>query len=593
MGVGRLKVSVHTGEDALPIENADVLIKDKKGDVLYNLKTDESGNTDTVELYAPERIHTLNPNDPGPYYATYDVSVSHAREYATSVINDVQIFDGISSTLPVNLLPSPGIEGDFVSLYYVEPGELHSEPIRQQVGDDPVSAVNPAVLREVFIPDFITVHLGRPDQYGRNVRVKFTDYIKNVASSEIYPTWPTNALIANIYAIITFALNRVYTEWYRSRRYDFDITNSTAYDMAFSEGRNIFDNISVIVDNIFNQYVRRIGRREPFFTSFCNGTTAQCRGLSQWGTVTLANQGLNPLQILRYYYPRDIEIVETNNIAGITSTYPGTAQREGMTSEAVRRMQNYLNRIRANYPAIPVISNPNGFFGPDTTAAVREFQRIFGMTRDGIIGKDTWYKIINIYVGVTKLAELESEGERIGIGLAPPTSVLRLGSKGADVIELQFILNFISMFYPTVPSVIQDGTYRETTRDAVINFQRTFGLLQDGIVGPRTWEMLYQIYRRIENTIQPTPPVTPPTTPPVYPGVFLRVGSRGSNVLFMQQSLNKIGETYTAIPRLSTDGVFGPETERAVIAFQRIFNLTPDGIIGPLTWNAIVREATS
>jgi peptidoglycan hydrolase-like protein with peptidoglycan-binding domain len=338
------------------------------------------------------------------------------------------------------------------------------------------SIIAPFVLNEVVIPDFITVHLGTPDQNARNVRVRFTDYLKNVASSEIYSTWPIAALIANVHVITTFALSRVYTEWYKSRGYSFDITNSTAYDQAFFENRNIFDNISGIVDNVFNQYVRRAGRKEPFFTSFCNGTTSTCNGLSQWGTVGLANQGMTPLQILRYYYPNDVEIVETSNIMSIPESYPGTTLKEGSSNDAVKKMQGYLNRIRANYPLIPSISNANGTFGLDTTKAVKTFQQIFGLTQDGVVGKNTWYKIVQIYVAITKLAALDSEGERIGIGLNPPTSVLKVGSKGADVVELQFLLNFIAQFFPSVLPVVQDGTFRETTRESVIGFQRQFEL---------------------------------------------------------------------------------------------------------------------
>ena len=243
---------------------------------------------------------------------------------------------------------------------------------RNQQGSD----ASPYVLRQVVIPNPITVHLGRPDASASNIQVSFSDYVKNVASSEIYPTWPDAALRANIYAIITFALNRIYTEWYRSRGYNFDITNSTAYDQYFVYGRPIYDSINKIVNEIFNEYVRRQGQNAPYFTSFCNGTTATCDGLSQWGTVTLANQNLTPLQILRSYYPKDIEIVETDIITGVISSYPGTALRVGSTGLDVQTIQTYLGRIRKNYPAIPVITDKAGTFGNSTKAAVTKFQQI-------------------------------------------------------------------------------------------------------------------------------------------------------------------------------------------------------------------------
>ncbi|MCL2341542.1 MAG: peptidoglycan-binding protein [Firmicutes bacterium] len=615
MGLGYLKVQVHTGDDALPIENANVLIRDTSGRVLYNLTTDSSGNTDRVELYAPDKSHTLDPNDTGPYYGMYDVEVSKPK-FIREVIKGVQIFDGIDSVLPVNMLPNPYPGQELVSVNVIPENLLHSSEPRNQEGPPSIPEAaytrqsrgiasykgiyytsGPRVLPAVIVPDYITVHLGTPSNTGaRNVRVKFIDYVKNVASSEIYPTWPNNSLIANIHAIVTFALNRIYTEWYRSRGQNFDITNSTAYDMAFTENRNIFQNISNIVDDVFNVYAKRIGFKDPYFTEFCNGTTAKCNGMSQWGTVTFANQGLNPLQILRAYYPRDLELIRTNNVGPVQESYPGAPLSQGSSGDSVRKMQNYLNRIRVNYPAIPQITNPNGVFGADTANAVRMFQRTFNLPQDGVIGRGTWYKIVQIFVGVTKLAELTSEGQRIGIGEIAPTSTIREGSKGPDVTQLQFILNFLSQFFNDIPSVIQDSVFGRSTRDAVIAFQRKFGLPQDGIVGPATWKLLYQVYKNTENNIAPVlppqPPITPPTSP-AYPGTPLRVGSRGNNVAVMQSYLNRISSKYPSIPRLAEDGIFGAGTQSAVIAFQRIFGLTPDGVIGPITWNRIIEVANS
>ena len=365
---------------------------------------------------------------------------------------------------------------------------------------------SPYVLRQVVIPNPITVHLGRPDAPARNVQVSFPDYVKNVASSEIYPTWPDAALTANIYAIITFALNRVYTEWYRSQGYPFDITNNTAFDQYFVYGRPIYDSISRIVDEIFNEYVRRFGQISPFFTSFCNGTTATCDGLSQWGTVSLANRGRTPLQILRSYYPKDIEIAETNTISGVLTSYPGTALRAGSTGLDVQTIQTWLNRIRRNYPAIPAITDTAGVFQNSTKAAVIKFQSIFGLTPDGIVGKSTWYKISRLYTAVTKLADLNSEGNKLGIGTVPPASVLRQGSSGQDVITLQFLLNYASEFYPGIPSVTQDGIFGSATRQAVTAFQRVMRLEPDGVVGPLTWESLYQMYHGIQQNIPSTGP---------------------------------------------------------------------------------------
>ncbi|MFR8774479.1 MAG: peptidoglycan-binding protein [Eggerthellaceae bacterium] len=250
----------------------------------------------------------------------------------------------------------------------------------------------PDIARPV-IPETITVHLGTPDSAAQNVTLSFPDYIKNVASSEIYPTWPEAAIRANIYAQVTFALNRVYTEWYRSRGYDFDITSSTQYDQAFVYGRDVFNNISQIVDEIFNNYVVRQGSVEPLFTQFCNGTSVTCQGLSQWGTVELANRGFTPYEMLQYYYGDDINIVRNAAVEPFIGSYPGTPFGFGSSGNEVRTIQTELNRISDNYPAIPKIIPTNGFYRESTAEAVRVFQGVFGLPQTGIVNKATWYQI--------------------------------------------------------------------------------------------------------------------------------------------------------------------------------------------------------
>ena len=255
-----------------------------------------------------------------------------------------------------------------------------------------------------IIPETVTVHLGAPsDSTASNVTVSFPDYIKNVASSEIYPTWPESAIRANIYAQISFALNRIYTEYYRVRGYSFDITNSTAIDQSFVYGRDIFENISQIVDDIFNSYIQRQGNIEPLFAQYCDGVEVQCNGLSQWGTVTLAEQGLLPYQILQYYYGDNINIVTNVPVEGISGSAPLVPLRYGFSGPDVQRIQVRLNRISNNYPAIPKIYPVDGVFGRETENAVIEFQRIFNLATDGIVGNDTWYKIEYIYNSVKRL----------------------------------------------------------------------------------------------------------------------------------------------------------------------------------------------
>ena len=367
-----------------------------------------------------------------------------------------------------------------------------------------------------FVPENITVHLGSPSSNAPNVTVPFIDYVKNVASSEIYPTWEESALTANILAIISFALNRVYTEFYRSQGYPFDITSSTAIDQKFINGRNYFDSVSNIVDTIFNDYIRRIGFVEPLAAKFCNGTTVTCEGLSQWGSQGLAQQGLNSFQILRNYYGNNIEIVNDAPIRGYTPSYPGTPLRRGSQGANVVRIQVILNRIGENYPAIPRISSVDGIFGAETENAVRTFQRIFGLTPDGIVGKATWYQLVRLYVGVNSLAELESEGQRFyAVNWQVPPN-LSSGSRGQSVRQLQFMLRVLSEYINDIPPVTEDGIFGQQTQNAVIAFQRFAGLTPDGIVGPATWSALYDRASAIIGTSN--------QLTPQYPGSPLRFG---------------------------------------------------------------------
>ena len=349
------------------------------------------------------------------------------------------------------------------------------------------------------IPQRITVHLGPPNSDAENVTVSFVDYVKNVASSEIYPTWEESALRANILAIVSFALNRVYTEWYRSRGYDYDITNSTAYDQFFVNGRSFFDNVSRIVDDLFNDYLRRPGFVEPLAAKFCNGTTVTCEGLSQWGSQNLALEGYNSVEILKSYYG-NVEIVNNAPVAGITTSYPGTPLRRGATGPSVVVIQTELNRISQSYPAIPKIPVVDGIFGARTEAAVRKFQEIFGLTVDGIVGRATWYALVRIYVAVNSLAELRSQGQRFYANSWAVTDPIEYGDRGIKVEHLQYMLSVLSAYIPQIPSVAVDGIFGPATRSAVLAAQQRFGLPQTGVVDYRTWDEIYDQYSGIETS---------------------------------------------------------------------------------------------
>ena len=349
-----------------------------------------------------------------------------------------------------------------------------------------------------YVPQRITVHLGAPSASADNVTVSFSDYVKNVASSEIYPTWEESALRANILAIVSFALNRVYTEFYRSRGYDFDITSSTAYDQFFVRGRSFFSNVSRLVDELFNSYLRRPGFVEPLAAKFCNGTTVTCEGLSQWGSQALAQQGYNSTQILRSYYG-DVEIVANAPVQDYVSSYPGTPLRRGSVGPNVVVIQTELNRISQNYPAIPKVSAVDGIFGAATENSVTAFQEIFNLNPDGVVGPATWYALVRLYTAVTALSELRSQGQRFYTIAWNKGRPLVPGDRGIQVEHLQYMLRVLAAYISQIPSVAVDGIYGSASRSAVLAAQSYFGLPQTGTVDLTTWDEIYDQFTGIEN----------------------------------------------------------------------------------------------
>lgn len=435
------------------------------------------------------------------------------------------------------------------------------------------------------IPEQIVVHLGAPDSDAMNVSLSFADYIKNVASSEIYPTWPEQALRANILAQISVALNRVYTEFYRSRGYNFDITNSPAYDQTFVYQRDIFSNISEIVDEIFDSYIRREEFIEPLFATFCDGVEVTCSGLEQWGSVELAESGLDYFSILERYYGNNIVLEEDVPVEDIPSSAPPVTLREGDTGRDVELIQRRLNRISTNYPGIPKIYPADGFFDTSTTDAVRKFQEVFDLEVDGLVGRATWNQIQFIYNAVKKLYTVNSEGLRITDVSTRYTDTLSEGSSGDGVLTIQYYLSYISLFVPSVLEAGFDGSFGPTTANAVRSFQRTYGLPETGAVDRATWDRMEQVYFGIVSEIDYEffgGRILP------FPGRVLREGIEGNDVRALQEYLNYISATYTEIPRVNVDGVFGPSTAEQVRAFKEIFELpgTTDRVNAPV-WNAI------
>lgn len=435
------------------------------------------------------------------------------------------------------------------------------------------------------IPEQIVVHLGAPESDAMNVTESFADYIKNVASSEIYPTWPREALKANIIAQISVALNRVYTEFYRSRGYNFDITNSPAYDQTYVYGRDIFSNISELVDEIFDSYIRRQEFIEPLFAEFCDGVEVTCNGLEQWGSVQLAEEGLDYFSILQRYYGNDI-VLETNvPVENVVGSAPAVTLREGDTGRDVELIQIKLNRISANFPGIPKIYPVDGFFGPSTTEAVTKFQEVFDLVPDGLVGRATWNQIQFIYNAVKKLFTVNSEGLRVTDVTTRFSDTLSEGSSGDGVLTIQYYLSYIALFVPSVIEAAMDGSFGPTTANAVRSFQRTYGLPETGEVDRVTWDRMEDVYFGIVSEIDYEfygGRILP------FPGRVLREGIEGNDVRVLQEYLNYIANTYPEIPRVNVDGVFGPSTANQVRAFKERFDLpgAPDRVNAPI-WNSI------
>ena len=575
---GILRIQTYRPRQSAPVEGVTVVITGS-GFTAHRI-TDAEGNAEDVAICAPACALSLDENNTTTL--PYAVCSLTARKpgYRTVRIQGIQIFAGQVTLARPEMIPDTEEGKDIVA----PPVIIPTHALFAGNGGSGPAPTNPCtgsrVLDRVIVPKNITVHLGRPAASARNVTVSFRDYIANVASSEVYPTWPIEALKANIHCQISLALNRIYTEWYPSKGYTFNITNSTSYDQYYVHGRTVFDVMVKLTDDIFNTYIRKTGTVNPYYSEYCDGKSVTCPGLKQWGTVTLANQGRNALSILKYYYGSDIEIVRTSNIQSIPRSYPGSPLRQGDRGTAVFTLQRQLNRITKDYPFLGLLT-VDGVFGSRMTETVKRFQKQFNLTADGVVGRQTWYKISYIYVSVKDLAELTSEGETAAGTLSDGTwgdTVLRVGSSGSAVEQLQFWLNTLAQYESSIPSVTVDGVYGSGTASAVRAFQRRYGLSVDGVVGRATWTELYNQFRSIQSDNG---------RPNAYPGTALRQGSSGQNVRLVQFWLKIARTVYPSLNTLTVDGKFGAGTAAAVRRFQSYFGLTSDGVVGRTTWNKL------
>ena len=397
---GSLRVDV-TDQDGRPIDGAtaEISITGEPESTLESIQTDSNGQTESVELPAPPFEYTENPGVTQPY-SEYSIIV-RAPGFAPVSINGIDIFSSRRSIQDVRLTEASQV-------VTIGPNTLFGDypPKIPEASIKPITSTGEIVLDRVVVPGTVVVHDGVPtDSTASNYYVSFPDYIKNVACSEIYPTWPEATITANVIAIVSFTLNRVYTEWYRNKGYSFTITSSTAFDHKWINERNIFDNVGLIVDEVFADYVSKPDVKQPILTQYCDGKRTTCSGMSQWGSKYLGDQNYSALQILRNYYGSDIYINTAEEVSGIPLSWPGYTLDIGDSGTPVRTIQEQLSAIRRTYSNIPSLTI-DGIYGEDTAAAVSRFQSIFDLTVTGEVDYSTWYKISQLYVALEKLAEL-------------------------------------------------------------------------------------------------------------------------------------------------------------------------------------------
>ena len=440
-------------------------------------------------------------------------------------------------------------------------------------------------VRYPIVPNNITVHLGEPDQAARDVTVPFTDYISNVASSELYPTWPRSALVANIYAIISFSMNRIYNEWYRSKGYNFDITSSPLYDQTYIEGRSTYEVIDDIVGEIFDNYVVKGTQIQPYFTRYCDGRVTTCDGLSQWGSVALANQGKTALQILQNYYGNDIGIKYNAPVGDVTEGFPGYDIGIGYAGNPVIAIQRDLRRIRQNYPAIPDITNTLGIYDQETAQAVRIFQEIFGLPITGIVDKATWYKIKYVYTSVKKLSDLYSEGLSEEEATFLYTDRLDYGDTGIEVEYIHYFLDAIAFLDKDIPRLPTNSIYNNNTITMVKAFQEKYNLPVTGVFTYSDWTVLKNVYRDI---LKSFPQEYQDYVNELYPDYFLVRGMTGDDVRRFQKFLLAICNYDKSIPGVRVNGIFDELTEKSVLKLQEDYGFDINGVVGPLLWRKVV-----
>ncbi len=606
MQKGYLIFELRKDNGATPISNAQVKITKIDGrEVNHLLNVDESGKTDKFEVYTKDKSLTFDKFNREIPYTEVDAEVRFENDKII-FIDGIQIYSDILSIQEVKI---DNREGKFRSnkdkkgkskkhhVHFknhppcVLEGE-HSDHTNNFKQDE--KSIKPVLKTcDIFIPEFIIVHIGCPGDDGEVLAVPFIDYIKNVSCSSVYPTWSREAICANVHSIISFTLNRIYTDWYKSKGYGFDITSSSEDDQMYVKGRNLFRNVCDIVDEIFYTCIRVNGFSQPFLAKCYNFSNCSGRSLSRWGSFDLAEDGFGALDILKKYYGDNIELVNVDDVGGIINRNPQRNLSVGSVGDDVRFIQKALNTIAKQYVGISKILNEDGIFGENTRRAVRDFQRIFNLDADGIVGVKTWNKISLLYALIKKIFDNSNNIEEIIRNAFP----MELGSKGEDVKNIQKSLNFIFKKYGSFDKLDEDGYFGEKTRDAVKEFQKRFGLVVDGIVGKDTIDRIKYVEKNINDLSMFVPNVSDDNEEFIEDikqlkddfrlilsleeiEIPMKFGDQGENVKSLQRELNNLSKYYGFLEKLDEDGIFGPKTKETILKFQKRFGLNVDGIFG-------------
>lgn len=606
MEKGYLIFELKKDNGATPVENAQIKITSIDGRELNKiLKVDENGITEKFEMYTKDSRLTFDKFNNEIPYSSVDAEVRFENDKII-YIDGIQVYSNVTSVQEIkidgrdnNFRSSKDKKGknkkEHIHFKNHNPCLFEDGSKKEYKIDFEDKIVNPITnVKNLMIPEFITVNIGDLNKCDEIITIPFIDYIKNVACSSIYPTWRDDAIRANVYAIVSFTLNRIYSDWYRSKGYGFEITSNENIDQMFVKGRNLFRNICNIVDECFNNCIKFEGFNQPILAR-CVNLNENNKNLSRWGSFDLAEKGFSSIDILKRYYGEDISIYEVPNIGGVFKPYGGTELSKGSSGYDVKIIQKQLNEISKKYKGISRILEEDGIFGDYTERAVKDFQTIFGINVDGIVGKITWNRISLVYSLIKKIFGDVNEIEEEEQGFRE----LKIGDKGNDVLNVQKSLNYIFSEYKFLPKLKEDGYYGKETRKAVELFQQLFGLIVDGIVGKNTYDRIEYVkknmrflnvflksqinnkfkdidfekrnYGNLEDILLP-----------------LKKGDVGENVKILQRELNKLSNYYGFIEKISEDGIFGNKTQESLINFQKKFALRVDGIFGKESLNKLL-----